>query len=332
MSTFQEHDHEKVLSALSCSQCVYNAAILLLSVWEKGAAVQGKVVTDLLLHSRQPVSIPGGCVVPVLELALEPVLTLSWVTAGANAGDPGVALGSALIFLERLFSSTLPNKIVYQRSTHWYWKSIKSSLWCLLGRKQALILKGVSVLSCLLVICTLACPCEDKTSSPYMFQPALPRNASFYPSLFCANWGKDGIIYNTIGGIKSSQLTNVKLLKGVPRRTRKDRWNIPKSPLNLRKPTWNTNFTLSPVVLTPSQPFITLTTLMIARRLLFNCAGRSLPRRGFFYFSPPAFLEQGKKGKALKFHLSIMSLWGRFLAKSSFMRRRRPVINVFTGR
>lgn len=61
-----------------------------------------------------------------------------------------------------------------------YWKSIKSSLWCLLERKEALILKGVSVLSCLLVICTLARLCEEKTSRrDHMFQPALPRNAPF---------------------------------------------------------------------------------------------------------------------------------------------------------
>lgn len=61
----------------------------------EGAVIQsGEVVTDFLLQSRQPVSIPGGCVVPVLETALEPVFGASWLTAGTNAGDSGVHKGS----------------------------------------------------------------------------------------------------------------------------------------------------------------------------------------------------------------------------------------------
>lgn len=61
---------------------------------KEGAVVQGEVVTDFLLQSRQPVSIPGGCVVPVVEPALEPVFGASWLTAGTNAGDFGVHKGS----------------------------------------------------------------------------------------------------------------------------------------------------------------------------------------------------------------------------------------------
>lgn len=47
-------------------------------------------------------------------------------------------------------------------------------------------------------------------------------NAPFIGSLSRAHRGKDGIIYNAIGGgMKSSQLTNVKLCKVVLRRMEK---------------------------------------------------------------------------------------------------------------
>lgn len=43
------------------------------------------------------------------------------------------------------------------------------------------------------------------------------------------------------------------------------------------------------------------------------------------------FLGTGEKGKPLKFHLSVTPLWGRFLPKSSFMRRRLPRLTYLQG-
>lgn len=62
----------------------------------------------------------------------------------------------------------------------------------------------------------------------------------------------------------------------------------------------------------------------------FNCASRSLSIHGIFFFLL-LLLGTGEKRKPPKFHLSVTPLWGRFLPKSSFMRRRLPQLTYLQG-